>query len=252
MDSLIIAFSMYSKIPMPKKEWTEKGMKYAICFFPMVGMVIGLIVWLAGRFLLTFESRGFFIPCVMSIIPIVITGGIHMDGFLDTMDGISSYQTKEKRLEILKDSNSGAFAIIGGLVYMVLTAGAWSEVSPVSLPVIAAAFCISRAMSGLCLIQFPQARKKGLAATFSNGADKKIVTLVMAVYLVAAAVLMAVISLPGLVILVVSAVLSLAFHYYNCMHNFGGITGDLAGFFLQILELLVLIGCVLAEMGGML
>ncbi|MBQ1993637.1 MAG: adenosylcobinamide-GDP ribazoletransferase, partial [Lachnospiraceae bacterium] len=44
MDAFIIAFSMYSKIPMPRREWTSKGMKYAICFFPVVGMVIGLIV----------------------------------------------------------------------------------------------------------------------------------------------------------------------------------------------------------------
>lgn len=250
MDSLIIAFSMYSKIPMPGKEWTERGMKYAICFFPVVGIVIGFIVWLAGGFLMDIDSRGILIPCVMSIIPILITGGIHMDGFLDTMDGISSYQTREKRLEILKDSNSGAFAIIGGLVYMVLTVGAWSELSVVSLPVIAAAFCMSRAMSGLCLVQFPQARKKGLAATFGNGADKKIVTCTMVVFILTTMIFVTFVSVPGLIILIISAVLSLAFHYYNCMHNFGGITGDLAGFFLQLFELMVLLGCVMAEMAG--
>ena len=46
-SSFKIAFSMYSKIPMPKTDWDKKSMKYAMCFFPMVGAAIGLIVWAA-------------------------------------------------------------------------------------------------------------------------------------------------------------------------------------------------------------
>lgn len=250
MDSLIIAFSMYSKIPMPRREWTEKGMKYAICFFPMVGMVIGLIVFMAGKFLFALNMKGIFLPCIMSVIPLFITGGIHMDGFLDTMDGISSYQTKEKRLMILKDSNSGAFAIIGGLVYMTISIGAWSEISLKSLPVIVIGYTLSRAISGLCLLHFKQARKEGLAAAFSGGASPKAVTLTMFVYMAAAFAVTCIINPYGACILVLAALISGIIHYYNCMHNFGGITGDLAGFFLQLMELSIIVLCMIFEMAG--
>lgn len=252
MDSLLIAFSMYSKIPVPKHEWTEKGMKYAICFFPMVGMVLGIIVELAGLFLFRLNLKGIFLPCIMSVIPLFITGGIHMDGFLDTMDGISSYQPKEKRLEILKDSNSGAFAIIGGLVYMTLSIGAWSEISVRSLPFIALGYTLSRAISGLCLVSFRQARKEGLAATFCSGAKEKAVIITMPIYMIAALAAAYIINPFGALALLLAAVISSGFHYYNCMHNFGGITGDLAGFFLQLMELLLIIICMIFEFAGLL
>ena len=131
----------------PELQTQQRARHSAIIQQEVVGMVIGLIVELLGWLLCKLEWKGIFYPCFMTILPIFITGGIHMDGFLDTMDGISSYQTKERRLEILKDSNSGAFAIIGGLVYMILSIGAWSEVSVKSLPVIACSYCLSRAIS---------------------------------------------------------------------------------------------------------
>ena len=56
----------------------------------------------------------------MVVAPIIITGGIHMDGFLDTQDALGSYQPRERRLEILKDSHAGAFAIISCAVYLMM------------------------------------------------------------------------------------------------------------------------------------
>ena len=59
------------------------------------------------------------------LLPVLVTGGIHMDGFLDTTDALSSWQPREKKLEILKDSHAGAFAIIMGCSYFVLALGVW-------------------------------------------------------------------------------------------------------------------------------
>ncbi len=47
--SFLIAFSMYSKIPMPQCEWNEENMAYAMCFFPWIGVAIGGVTWLWGR-----------------------------------------------------------------------------------------------------------------------------------------------------------------------------------------------------------
>ena len=60
----------------------------------------------------------------MSIIPILITGGFHIDGFMDTQDAINSYKPREKKLEILKDPHIGAFAVISLLAYSIFWAGA--------------------------------------------------------------------------------------------------------------------------------
>lgn len=68
---------------------------------------------------------------VLILIPVLITGGIHLDGLLDTADALSSYKTKEEKLEILKDSHAGAFAIIIGICWFVLDFGIYSRQMPI-------------------------------------------------------------------------------------------------------------------------
>ena len=151
-ESLVIAFSMYSRIPMPMVAWTEKGMKYALCFFPAVGIAVGAAVaafWQLSRLLgLGDLSR----LCVETALPLLITGGIHMDGFLDTVDARSSHQSRERKLEILKDPHAGAFAIAGCGVYLLFYAAAFSELSPEAFPGIAGVFVMSRALSGYSVV----------------------------------------------------------------------------------------------------
>ena len=51
LEPMIVAFSMYSKIPMPRIEWNKENMKYTMCFFPLIGVVTGALIYLAGMFL---------------------------------------------------------------------------------------------------------------------------------------------------------------------------------------------------------
>ena len=115
--SFLIAFSMYSKIPMPQCEWNEENMAYAMCFFPWIGVAIGGVTWLWGTFGTYLGLSSAFYTVILTLIPWFLTGGIHLDGLLDTADAMSSWQERERRLEILKDSNSGAFAVITCAVY---------------------------------------------------------------------------------------------------------------------------------------
>ena len=120
IKSLVIAFSMYSKIPMPHLELDEKDMKYVMGFFPLIGLITGAYVygWIyAGEILYVPDiSR----TLVLIILPVIITGGIHVDGYMDTCDALNSYGDREKKLAILKDSHISAFAVIKLLVYYVL------------------------------------------------------------------------------------------------------------------------------------
>lgn len=250
LQSIIIAFSMFSKFPMPHIEWSEKGMKYMVGFFPIVGIVVGLVEYFVGKLLFHINISNLLFGCIMSVLPVFLTGGIHLDGFLDTMDGISSYADKEKRLEILKDSNSGAFAIIGGIVYFVLYVGFMSEIDETMLFIIGISYCMSRALSGFALITFKQAREKGLGATFSKGSDKRIVQFMTVVFMLLVLVIGFKYSVIGGAVILIAGIVVFSYHYWNCMHNFGGITGDLAGFFLQIYEIAVVMLLVMAKYIG--
>ncbi|MFQ7292225.1 MAG: adenosylcobinamide-GDP ribazoletransferase [Monoglobales bacterium] len=245
LKSMLIAFSMYSKIPVPKTEWNEKSMRYTMCFFPLVGVVIGALMYAAGTLILMADIKPVLKAAVMTVIPVMLTGGIHLDGFLDTMDAIGSWAPKEKRLEILKDSNSGAFAVIGGCVYFVLSLGIWSEMSLDMLKSAVPVFVLSRALSGLSVVSFPMAKNTGLAAMFSNSAHKRHVRIVMLLWIaLTAACMVAINPLTGAAAVLCAAAV-FAYYYFMSKKNFGGITGDLAGYFLQVCELVCIAACMI-------
>ena len=178
---------MYSKIPMPQVEWTKESMQYCICFFPAVGAVIGAATLLWNMLVGAKLSGSLLFTAVLILIPVLITGGIHLDGLLDTADALSSYKTKEEKLEILKDSHAGAFAIIIGICWFVLDFGIYSEADAHTIGLLAIGFVISRTLSGLSLVSFRMAKNTGLAATFSDMALKSRVRIVMICYLIVCA-----------------------------------------------------------------
>lgn len=244
--NLIIAFAMYSKIPMPHIDWTKERMRYVFCFFPVIGMVIGgaMVLWEKYGMLLTGNED--FHTAVLILIPVIITGGIHFDGFLDTCDALSSYKTMEEKLEILKDSHAGAFAILMGCCYFVLDYGVFHAVDMRAMRLLAVGYVLSRSLSGLAIVAFQKARKSGLAATFSDSAQKKTVAITMIVYIVACAAVMIVTEPVVGTICFLTAILVFMWYRFMSYGKFGGITGDLAGFFLQVCELIMAVVTVTA------
>lgn len=94
LKSIVIAFSMYSKIPMPQFEWKEEDMKHVLCFFPWIGIVIGLCLYFWRLLCDRFGIRNLCYVFIGTAIPLLLTGGFHVDGFMDTMDAFHSYQRK--------------------------------------------------------------------------------------------------------------------------------------------------------------
>lgn len=245
-NGMLISLAMYSKIPVPHVEWTDEDMEYSMCFFPLVGVVIGALM-LGWHFLSRYLGFGnAFVTAVYLVIPVIITGGIHLDGLLDTADAISSWQTRERRLEILKDSNSGAFAVITCACYFVLAYGVWTQMNLDCLKVLAVGYVLSRSLSGLSVVSFKKARKNGMAVAFSNPAQKKIVQVTMVILIVICAVMMCALNLPLGITAFAAALLVFAYYHHMAYKNFGGTTGDLCGFFLQICELTMALAVVVA------
>ena len=248
LRSLAIAISMYSKIPVPTVDWNEKNMKYAMCFFPVVGAVAGGLQLLIGYLLLKYTSCGnLFFAIAMALIPVIVSGGIHLDGFADTVDALSSYGDREKKLEILKDPNTGAFAVIGLCVYFLADTALWSEVTVELLPVIACTYMFSRSLSGISVVSFRAAKNSGLLRTFQDGAQKKRVRVVLIVWACVCGGIMLYLSWKTAVIVILAALFVFLYYYRMSRKQFGGTTGDLAGYFLQVCELAMLAGAVLSR-----
>lgn len=248
LRSLAIAISMYSKIPVPTVDWNEKNMKYAMCFFPVVGAVAGGLQLLIGYLLLKYTSCGnLFFAIAMALIPVIVSGGIHLDGFADTVDALSSYGDREKKLEILKDPNTGAFAVIGLCVYFLADTALWSEVTVELLPVIACTYMFSRSLSGISVVSFRAAKNSGLLRTFQDGAQKKRVRMVLIVWACVCGGIMLYLFWKTAAIVIIAALLVFLYYYRMSRKQFGGTTGDLAGYFLQVCELAMLAGAVLSR-----
>ena len=239
-NNLVAAFTMYSIIPIPNNiELSEENKKYAICFFPLVGAVIGAILC-GWRIAYPYLCNGDFLPAVVFVIvPVIVSGATHVDGFIDVVDAICSKKTVEGKLAILKDAHTGSYAIIMTVSYFLVALGVWSEMPIDAVPVLAVGFVMSRALSGLATVVFPHARTSKLLKKGSNKKNKQIIAIVMAIYIVVCAVLMCYLEPLYGSVGVLGAALSFAYYYYASKKHFGGITGAVAAYFVQVCELVI-------------
>lgn len=247
LKSMLSAFLMYSKIPVPQVEWKEENRRYSFCFFPLIGVVIGALLmlwyWLCG--VMELKTTLFAAGC--AVLPVLATGGIHLDGFMDVADAKSSYGDRERLLQIMGDSHVGAFAVIHLLLLFLVEFGFFTEVLKLStLLVIAVGYVLSRTFSGLAAVTFRCAKKDGALQSFAKPAHRQVTLVVLLLYMLACIASMLLIDLPcgAAALLAATAV----FLYYRrfAYKRFGGITGDLEGWFLQVCEAAVLIAAVIA------
>lgn len=237
LKSLAIAFSIYSKIPVPQFEWKEEDMKYMLCFFPWIGAVIGGCVYLWDFLCVIFDIGKICHALIGAAIPLMITGGFHVDGFMDTMDAFHSYQSKEKKLEILKDSHIGAFAVIMLALYGIIYIEAFSEIADRNLlKLVCFGFFLARCLSGISVVSFPSAKKDGMLYLFASSSEKVIVKWVLYLQGIVCICFMLWQSLFWGIFVVSAALLSFCYYYHRTKKELGGITGDTAGYFVLICE----------------
>ncbi len=237
LKSMVIAFSIYSKIPVPQFEWKEEDMKYMVCFFPWIGAVIGICLYLWHIFCKAWEVGGLCYTLIGAAIPLLITGGFHVDGFMDTMDAFHSYQPKERKLEILKDSHIGAFSVIMLVLYGMIYLGAFSEIKDTRfLGIVCCGFFLSRCLSGIGIVSFQTAKKDGMLVTFADSAQKKTVKVSLYLQTVLCVAFMLMQSVFAGILVAAAAFGAFGYYYWRTKKEIGGITGDTAGYFVVICE----------------
>lgn len=240
LKSINVAFSIYSVIPMPKFEWKSEDMQYHLIFFPWVGGVIGILegiwMWICGKAGINVSAYA----AVTVAIPLLVTGGFHLDGYLDTMDAVHSYKSKEEKLKIMSDPHIGAFAVVWcGIWFLLFYAGA-AELAPGRIfRAHCLSFFLSRTLSGLGVIDIPSAKKDGMLQTFAGTAGKKFVRLALLIELCICGCLMGILGgAAGFCIAAGGAVCFLFYQRWS-VRKFGGTTGDLAGCFVCVSELVM-------------
>ncbi len=250
IKSIVIAFSMFSAIPVPCFNWDKDNMRYMMCGFTFVGVVTGIIlfvhIYLSNIYYpLHYMARA--LICV--VIPVIISGGIHLDGFSDTCDALASHASIEKKHEILKDSHTGSFAVIALIlyfmtyftcVYELLEAITNDNFFTVNV-FYSSAFFTSRLLSAFEVASFKCAKNTGLVKSFSDYSAKVFTRIFCVVFLLLLSLCLLFIC-PLLAFVYLSAqFVFTAFYYFYIKKQFGGITGDTQGYFVQLSELVSVI-----------
>ena len=251
-ETVAVAFSMFSALPMPQFPWNEDNMRYALCAFPLIGAVVGFAAWGADALCRFLSAPDLLRGVVLTLLPVLLTGGIHLDGFADTWDALGSHADPARRQEILSDPHVGSFAVIHLCMYFLLTAALWTSLTDFPPAEVTLSFILSRTLSGLAVASFPLAKDTGLAKTFRSAADQgKVRRVLLVLDLLVTLALCA--CGPAGICMAGAAQVFFAVYYRVGKRSFGGISGDLAGWFLTGAEmgmLFVLVAVELVEKVG--
>ncbi len=212
-------------------------LKLGSAYFPFVGVVLALLLYLLQRLF------GFLLPhlalaAVLVVALVLLTGGLHLDGLMDTCDGLLGGRTPERRLEIMRDSRVGSFGVLSGICVLLLKFALFAslESHALSLALFIVLPCARWAMV-LALRVFPSARPGGLGATF-----RQTVTLPRLVLAAVLALLTAVVTgqLVGMLTWFVTTLIALLLGFW-VTRLIGGLTGDSYGAIEEITEVTTLL-----------
>ena len=229
--TLAIAFSMYTAIPMPKVSWEKDNLRYVFIAFPLVGLVIGLIGYAAYFICDMCKLPDVVFGMIFTLLPIAVTGGIHLDGYADTNDALYSHADKEKKLQIMDDPHTGAFAVMSLCSLFIIVFSLWSGIKVFDPVLFTGGMMLSRILVGITVMSFPLSKNKGLLYTFSESADKNRVRFFLIFFDMLICIIMSLRSICGVLMVFISHAL-LLFYYRMIKREFGGISGDTSGWFI--------------------
>ncbi len=232
-----MSWGMFTAIPSPYKKWDSSLYPMMLVCLPLIGLVVGAL-WTLGAWLISLaEGLGLIGAAIMTVLPYLITGFIHLDGFMDCFDAILSRRSIEERRRILKDPHVGSFSVISVCILMLLTFSLFSE-ADFSGKLLCLMFipAVSRAAAALAILLFEPMEGSVYAKMFNNDGRKKHVAAVCALLLVFAAMPTLIYGSSGVC---TAAVFIGSFAAILAgRKNLGGMSGDIAGASITIGELL--------------
>ena len=235
---IIVAFSLYSRIPMPHFEWKDDDTEHVLVFLPWIGAIIGLLLYTA-HFLLNEHFTLISELCIYSLIPLMVTGGFHMDGYMDVQDALSSYKPPEEKLKILSDPHIGSFAIIRLVMFALIWCGSLpciiNQKDPIYLYSYFCIFVLARIQTAILCLKLKRAKKTGLLHMEAQKSSKVDILLCALQGIVVLAIMVKISIWIGIISFSVCVCHGLYIRHM-CYKQFGGATGDVAGYSIVTLE----------------
>ena len=248
MNGLALLFKFMTRLPFPGgNKFDSKALGNSMKWFPIVGLIIGVINFIVAGLLETVIPSPVLMGILLVTLDVIITGGLHLDGLADTFDGIFSYRSKQKMLEIMKDSRVGTNGVLVLVLYFIFKIAFLVEASElfgVSQAVIMLIVPVLSRISGVINCAFePYARPTGMGKTFVENTDKLGAGIA---YGTVAAILYGVseyFGLPYLNLFLVLNILSISGFLFGKLmtKKIGGITGDTLGALLELSSVLSLV-----------
>ncbi|MBI5417137.1 adenosylcobinamide-GDP ribazoletransferase [Candidatus Poribacteria bacterium] len=236
MQSFFIALQFLTILPVEiKSEIRPEDFGKALIYFPIIGLLIG--IFLALIFSLFNFFPGLVLSAMLLIVPIIITGGIHLDGLADTCDGLYGFKPKEKILEIMRDSHIGAMGAIGIAASLILKFSLLSAIKHEILwKLLILMPLFARWVQVLACYSSNYARNDGKAKYFMEYADKnKFIITTIFTFLI----FLLLLKIKGIILFSISIIQILIFMNYIKM-RIDGMTGDTIGAISEIAEIAIL------------
>jgi adenosylcobinamide-GDP ribazoletransferase len=210
-------------------------------YFPLVGLLLAALLSLLALLFAPLVPQLVLAALLVAGL-IVLTGGLHLDGLMDSCDGLFGGSTRERKLEIMRDSRVGSFGVLAGGCALLLKFACFASLSKHSLPVaLLVTLPSARWTLVLALRVFPGARATGLGATFRQAVTPD--RLALACALTFASVFLTA-QLSGLIVWgTITAVALVSGAWIS--RKLGGLTGDTYGAIAEIAEITGLLAFVL-------
>ncbi len=208
-----------------RTDWRDEDFSCSVPYFPLVGLVIGAFLGAVNYGLVYLAVPDFTRATLLILAEIIITGGLMYDGFMDTSDGVFSARSRERMLEIMKDSHVGSNAVLAVIVLILLKVSAYLAVNPAELTVALIAMSVAtRTFMVIFIVNFPYARKTGIGHMFKMYARPRYTVIALLIGI-------AITALCGAKYLILMAVtFALVFGIAKFLQSqLGGLTGDTYG-----------------------
>ena len=235
LKGFVLLIKFMTRIPVPGKfEYDEEKLGKATKLFPLLGLIVG--VFLTGIYFLSSQiiDSKLTVAILVVLSEIIITGGLHLDGLADTFDGIFSYRSKHRMLEIMRDSRLGVNGVLAIVVYLLLKTSLISDLDwryIMVMPVVARMNSVINAGLGT------YARKVGMAKAIVEYTNKKEVAFSVILTFVISFFLIGMETFPVIIICGLLGV----FFVKLMERKIEGVTGDTLGAVLELTSLMVLL-----------
>lgn len=233
--SFLVALQFLTTLPIPLRKTPQSlDVGQSVRYFPAVGIVLGVVISLFNRLLVLFVSPDLD-DLLTVVLLIMLTGALHLDGFLDSCDGLFGYRTPERRLEIMRDSRVGSFGVVGGWVLLTLKYVALREVPPdLKMAALLLAPMLGRWALVNAVVLFPYGRESGLGTIYKQFTTKReLILATIAMFLIAGLIL----QIRGLVLCLLIFGLAILLGRWIMTKLPAGLTGDSYGFITEVCEM---------------